>query len=234
MGSTATTTTKEQDFLGRLRPVLEKRDPEHLTDYLHGHTTCDELLEMLDSDDQDTIKVALLCLAGLGAPDHSDTIGRHLRSADPMIVKLAEHALWSIWFRGGDDRANHDLRYIVAMIDEGRLDDAIAAIDQLAERCPDFAEIYHQRAIANFLKGQYVAAAVDCRLTLRLIPCHFAAMAGLANALALRGNMRPALRVYRRACKLYPTMEGLRESMREVCRHLIEHHEMDGPPCESA
>jgi tetratricopeptide (TPR) repeat protein len=218
---------ESQDFVDRLRPVLETRDRRRLMEYVQRRLTPGQLLEALDSDDRDTVNVALVCFAGIGTMEHAAAVAKHLRSWDPMTVKLAEHALWSIWFRAGDERANSDLRCIVGMIDEGRLDKAIAALDQLATRCPGFAEVLNQRAIAAFLLGDYQSATEDCRRTLRLNPYHFGAMAGLANCLAMAGDLDAALQVYRQVRELYPSLEGLIESIRHVRRCVAESRKTD-------
>lgn len=213
-------TVETESLVGRLRPILEKADPQLLVRFVERHVAKGELVEALDNEDSSTVNVALACLAGVGTQEHAPAIARKLRSSDGMSVKLAEHALWSIWFRAGDHRANSDLRFIAAMINEGRIEDASAALDDLARRYPDYAEVYDQRAIAAFLRGDYTSAAADFRRTLRLNPLHFGALAGLANSAAMRGRLRQALRIYKRLRRIYPTMEGLSDSIRQIRRRL--------------
>jgi tetratricopeptide (TPR) repeat protein len=222
--------TGDQEFVAAMRSVLERQDPQLLLDYLDSHVSMEELSRHLASGDQDAVKIALFCLGWVGTMEQVPEIAAHLQAEDEMTVGLAEHTLWSIWFRAGDPGANTDLKRVVQLIDEGKLDTAIAEAGEVVHRCPGFAEAYNQRAIGRFLKGDYVSAIDDCQETLVRNPHHFGALAGLGHCYALLGELEPALSAYRRALRLYPHMEGVRESIQHIRRCLAQNRESDSFP----
>jgi tetratricopeptide (TPR) repeat protein len=139
-----------------------------------------------------------------------------LHDEDAETAGLAEHALWSIWFRAGTPQANLCLTRAIRLISEGHLDRGIRLLDAIIEEHPDFAEAYNQRAIAKFLQGEYEQVVADCEETLRLNPHHFGASAGLGHSYAARGLLDLALGAYRRTLGIHPRLEGIRQSMQQI------------------
>lgn len=226
--------TEGQEFVSAIRPILEQRDPWVLLEHLERNVTIGQLRALLYCEDQDAVKVAVFCFAWLGTMDHVAEVARQLHSPDKMVAFLAEHALWSIWFRAGDARANADLHEAVHLIHEGRLDAAIETATRILGRCPDYAEAYNQRAIAHFLKGDYAPAVEDCQDAIVRNPCHFGALAGLGHCYAVLGKLELALSAYRRALAIYPRMDGMRESIRQIRRGLARSQSADGFPSTQA
>jgi tetratricopeptide (TPR) repeat protein len=79
-----------------------------------------------------------------------------------------------------------------------------------------FAEAYNQRAIVRFLRDQYEESIADCRKTVRLMPSHFGAWAGMGHCFLHLGQMPHALKAYERALAINPHLTGLRETMAEI------------------
>jgi tetratricopeptide (TPR) repeat protein len=81
----------------------------------------------------------------------------------------------------------------------------------LIGRAANFAEAYNQRAIAYFVQGQFQESADDCERVLERNPYHFGALGGLAQCQLALGRRPEALKTLRRALRLQPYSEGLRD-----------------------
>ncbi len=76
---------------------------------LKTHWTSDQIRALLKGDHLDAKKVALLALGYVGTACCLPELAAQLCDSDPVVNELAEHALWSIWFRMGSPPANHEL-----------------------------------------------------------------------------------------------------------------------------
>ena len=214
------------DFVSQLTPLIERHDTEGLLACLARQWPRESLLEVLSGDDPDAVKIALVCLGFVGRMSDTVQIARLLHSRDSAAVAYAEHALWSIWFRSGEEVHNLGLARAVSLISHDRFEDAIEQLDALIAEAPRFAEAYNQRAIACFLAGEYDRAAEDCKQALRLNPLHFGAMAGLGHCYASSERLAGALEAYRAALAIHPRLEGIRQSidcLHECLSRVVEH-----------
>lgn len=206
-----------RQFVDELRPVLESGDADLLVRRLHDYPSA-TLREFLSYGSQDAAKVALFCMSFVGKPDDCPAIARSLHCDDAYTVKLAENALWSIWLRGGDERANVRMWQAVEMIADEQLDDALEALSALLREYSGFAEAYHQRSIVHFLREDYEAAREDLEHTLELNPLHFAAMAAMGHCYAAEGCRSKAIAWYGKALRVHPGIEGLPGAVAELTR----------------
>ncbi|MCV6595961.1 MAG: tetratricopeptide repeat protein [Mangrovicoccus sp.] len=96
----------------------------------------------------------------------------------------------------------------------GDLPGAIARFDNLIAYCPDFAEGYHQRAIARYLQHDYDAALEDIHAALQRAPDHASALAGKGRVLMAMGDYAAARAALRSALTLNPWLpeRGLLQS----------------------
>jgi hypothetical protein len=132
---------------------------------------------------------------------------------DPTVRSLAGTALWAIWFRADTPENNEALERVRDLINRGKLDQAVATATQLIDRAPRFAEAYNQRAIAHFYQGHYEESAADCHRVLERNPYHFGALSGLAGCQLRLDQRRDALETFRRALKLRPFDDSLRDAV---------------------
>ena len=139
-----------------------------------------------------------------------------LRHADPMVNEMAEHALWSVWFRSGTPQANHELARGAQAIERRDFDHATKHFTRAIELSPDFAEPYNQRALANYLRERYEASVKDCEQAVERMPCHFGALAGLGHCHAHLGNAREAIEAYERALQVNPHLECIRQTIEHL------------------
>jgi len=216
-----------QAFIGQVRPMLECGDVKKLVAFLGRYWPPRELARLLGCGDGDTVKTALVCLGLTGDMSDCPPIVTMLHANNIELVDFAEQALWSIWFRAGDEYANMTLSRAVGMIAQDQYVPAIEWLSVLALRHPQYAEVFHQRAMARFLVEHYEQALEAAHQTLCLNPLHFGAMAAQAHCHAARGELDDALAMYRAALKVHPRMEGIRESLDQVCQCLSKRN----PPC---
>ena len=139
-----------------------------------------------------------------------------LRDSDPTVRTLADNALWAIWFRADTAENNQALERIATLVNLRRLRDAINEADALIARSPGFAEAYNQRAIAHFFQGRFDESVEDCKLVLERNPYHTGALAGMGQGQIRLGRHEEALKTFRRAFKIQPYNEALRETIAEL------------------
>ncbi len=204
-------------FVGTIRPLLETGDLELVLQCIRRQWSNPRLREFLFCECEESAKISLFCLSLVGTMEDCPAVASLLKHGDAYVSKLAEHAIWSIWFRaGGSERANLTLWQAVAMIGEDRLEEAEAHLSALLARCPEFAEAYNQRSIVHFFRGNYEEARLDLEETVRLNPFHFAAMASLGHCSAAQGDWAEAMACYRRALRIHPRCEGLVSALQQV------------------
>ncbi len=133
-----------------------------------------------------------------------------------VIVRMAEHALWSIWFRCGSDCANRAIMRGLECLSKREYDEAVGHFTHAIERDPDFAEAYNQRAIAHYLKEEYEESAQDCRHTIQLMPCHFGAWAGLGHCDAHLHRHAEAIECYEKALEINPHLSCISDAVAEL------------------
>ena len=97
-------------------------------------------------------------------------------TAIPIVRKLAEDALWSVWFRADTPEHNQIAPAGAQLIGREQLDQAEALATRLIVVAPRFAEAYNQRAIIYFQQGRFAESVQDCQRVLTRNPYHFGAI----------------------------------------------------------
>jgi len=160
-------------------------------------------------------RAAVVALGQQGRFEQSNAVlGRALRDSDAVVRRLAEDALWSIWFRAGRPEHNRTLQEVSHLIGRGQMSRAETLANDLIRVAPDFAEAYNQRAILYFHQGRFAESAADCQRVLSRNPYHFGALSGLAQCLLRLDRPADVLKTLHRALKLQPYQDGLRENIR--------------------
>src|SRR5262249_26076403 len=153
-----------------LQPLLEREDLQGLVSTLRANWTCDQVRELLRGNHADAKKVALLALAWVGKRETLQHIVPQLRDADPIVNGMAEHAMWSVWFRLGNAAANHELARGTQALNAKCFDSALSHCNRAVEFDPEFAEAYNQRAIVHYLCERYPESVADCQATVKRMP----------------------------------------------------------------
>lgn len=207
---------ESQKFVQAVQPLLERRDVTGLLQVLKQQWPCAQLEALVKDGTTDAKKVAALALGLVGETHCCTSLTRLLADPDAMVNKMAEHALWSIWFRSTCEPANHQLCRGVQALDKREFDHAIEHFNQALELNPKFAEAYNQRALAWYFKEDFVRSIDDCKQAIARMPCHFGAWAGLGHCYAHLANLPEALSAYRQALAINPHLECVAQAISEL------------------
>ncbi len=160
-------------------------------------------------------RAAVLSLGIIGSFEQSNSaLGMALRDSDIAVRSMAEDALWAIWFRADTPEHNKSLETVRLAIARERLVQAELLVTRLIATAPDFAEAYNQRAIIYFHQGRFADSVKDCQSVLARNPYHFGAVSGMAECQLRLKRPHDALKSLRRALKLQPYHNSLRETIR--------------------
>jgi tetratricopeptide (TPR) repeat protein len=136
---------------------------------------------------------------------------------------MAAEALWSIWQRADTAENVAELQRLVRLVQADKDPVEIqAGFDALIRKAPRYAEAFNQRAIFHFQYGDYAKSVADCDKALRLNPYHFGAANGMGQCFMKQKKLRAALRSFRRALRINPNLENVRESIQSLERMLGE------------
>jgi len=203
-------------FISAVQPLLKRQDLPGLMSLLKTNWSPDQIRGLLNSSHIDAKKVALLAL-GLVAPSCCiPDLAAQLKHPDPMVNEMAEHALWSVWFRCGTPQANHELARGVQAIERRDFDHAIGHFDRAVELCSTFAEAFNQRAVALYLMENYEPSIESCQHAVDLMPCHFGALAGMGHCYAHLQRTPEAIDAYERALAVNPHLECVRRTIAQL------------------
>lgn len=215
-----------EEFIRLVQPLLEQKDVTRLFGLLKSRWTPDQIVELISDPAApcDARKVALLALGLIGTKCCVQVIADQLRDEDPVMRELAEHALWSTWFRGARVcEANKELARGAEAIGRRDFDVALSHLDRAIAMDDQFAEAYNQRAILHYLQEDYQASMKDCLRATELMPMHFGAWAGVGHCLAHLGRLEEATVAYRRALDIHPHLSCVAEAVQELTRAKVGH-----------
>jgi tetratricopeptide (TPR) repeat protein len=216
------TTIDPAQFVSAVRPLLETQNVQGLVGLLKDRWSCDQIASLLLCDDEDARKVAALCLALVGKRCSITKIVERLKDSDPMVNQMAEHALWSIWFRCGSLPANTELCRGTKALNARDFDHAIEHFDRAIQMDEDFAEPYNQRAIAFYLQERYQESIADAQRAVDRMPCHFGALAGMGHCHLNLGDLPEAMKCYEQALAINPHLDCLNQTVAEIKNRLCE------------
>jgi len=173
------------------------------------------LQRLLTHRDPETRRGAVLALGLVGTMESNGPLARVLHDEDTAATRMAADALWQVWFRGGTEDQNAELQRVLHLPDFLQI---LAGLDDLARQAPQFAEVYNQRAILYFRRGEFARSVTDCERVLELNPYHFGAQAGMGQCFMKMRKPRAALRAFRQALLTNPTMTHLSEMIETLER----------------
>jgi tetratricopeptide (TPR) repeat protein len=193
----------------RLRNGLEKFKKQVEARYFEG-----SLHRLLHSTDAQTRRAAALALGLTGSMKSSNAVvAGMLHDPDRGVRQLASDALWSLWFRADSQENNQELHRLMNLRDRRR---KRSGLDALISRSPGFAEAYNQRAILHFQCEEWQKSIADCERALKVNPHHFGAAAGMGRCYMELGKRRPALKAFRQALRINPTLEDVENAVRSL------------------
>lgn len=212
-----------KEFVTLVQPALQAQDWDKLMSTLKANWTSDQILSLLHCPDCDARKIAALAIGLVGQSCCLPELQRKLLDNDHMVVKMAEHAMWQIWFRGGNGESNRILARGAEALNRQDITKAIDYLDRAISLSPEFAEAYNQRAIAHYLAERYDESVTDSKRVVELMPLHFGAWSGLGHAYLAMGQLPEAQAAYEHALQLNPHLECIAELVQEL------REQSDGP-----
>lgn len=157
-----------------------------------------------------TRRAATLALTYLGDFRVNTVLGQSLHDRDRGVRMIAENGISDVWLRDGNEELRQKLQVVRRLIRSRQYRDAVRLADGLIDEAPWFAELWHQRAIANFHLQRFNDAANDCQQTLEINPFHFLAAIGMARCYLEMNDIVGALVGFRKALKLNPNLDAIR------------------------
>jgi tetratricopeptide (TPR) repeat protein len=198
-------------------PLLERRDVHALVNAVKKRWSHGQIASLLQQGPCDARKVAALTLSLVGTTTCVRPLSKHLHDPDPMVRQMAEHAMWSIWLRGGsNEEANAHLARGTQRLERKDLDGATEEFSRAIGCDADFAEAYNQRAMVRYLQERFDESLADCMRTVEREPLHFGAWAGAGHCHACLGQIEQAVECYRRAKEIHPGLECVDDIIRSI------------------
>lgn len=171
------------------------------------------LQNRLSSDHDVTRRAAVLALGIAGTWESNAPLARMMHDEDPRVARMASENIWGIWFRG---RSAEEAGELQKAVRGGAASKMSEALDQTIRRFPEFAEARNQRAILSFTRGEYGRSIADCEEVVLLNPWHYGAWAGMGQCQQKLGMNQKAIRAYRMAVQINPTLIHLHEVMESL------------------
>ena len=209
-------------FLNVIRPALARGDAERLARLVQSRWRPSQIRRLVDHPHAHVRCAAAVVLGLVGSMPDAPCLTHALRDREPQMVKMAEDALWSIWFRAGNADAGEPFRQGMAAMASQAYEEAVDCFGRAVEADPSFAEAYHQRAIARFFLARWACALEDCTRTVRLVPSHFGALAGMGHCHVYQRQFLPALQCYRQALQIHPQLGGIADVVARLEAHVSQ------------
>jgi tetratricopeptide (TPR) repeat protein len=216
----APTTIDPREFVSLVQPLLERQDLPGLITLLKSRWDPEQIIGLLYCDDEDARKVATLIIGLVGTKCCVNALAPRLQDPDPIVNAMAEHALWTIWFRCGTPEANHQLARGAQAVNRRDFAHAVCHFNRAIDLDPTLAEAYNQRALAYYLQERYDESIEDGLRAVERMPCHFGAWAGLGHCYAHAGRLDDAVRCYERALAINPHLETVRTAIESLRQRL--------------
>ncbi|MBW4493676.1 MAG: tetratricopeptide repeat protein [Oscillatoria princeps RMCB-10] len=127
-----------------------------------------------------------------------------LKKPDEAVRNRATQELWRIWFHQKGVYGLELIQRSQILLEAGEVAEAEAALTELINDQPDFAEAWNRRAVLYYTLGQYKKAIADCETVIKLNPVHFGALHGLGLCCAAISDYRAAIQAFRKALEIQP------------------------------
>ena len=127
-----------------------------------------------------------------------------LKKPDEAVRNRATQELWRIWFHQKGVYGLELIQRSQILLEAGEVAEAEAALTELINDQPDFAEAWNRRAVLYYTLGQYKKAIADCERVIKLNPVHFGALHGLGLCYAAISDYRAAIQAFRKALEIQP------------------------------
>lgn len=171
--------------------------------------------------------LALLLPAAAGtvpkpSPTELDQLFVELKAANDLVeAQQVEFRIWDAWIKSGDAEIDKLIGMAIVDMQEGDHADALAVLDAVVAKKPDFAEGWNKRATVLYLMGDLDRSLADIRHVLLLEPRHFGAISGIGLIEVAKGDTKGAIEAYRKVIEIYPMNATAKQSI-ESLQKIIE------------
>ena len=173
-----------------------------------------EALAALKNADTATRAEAVVWIANRGSMADAPLLHERLRDESAFVRDFAERGLWLLWTRSGDAGIDDLMAKATEEMQAGRYDEAIALLNDIVAKKPEFAEGWNRRATVHYLAGDLQKSIADCAEVLKRNPGHFGALSGLGQIYLQLEDDAKALEAFRRALEVNPNMVGVEMNVR--------------------
>lgn len=210
------------ELLKVVRPELVHGDPAALAQAVQVRWRPHQLAQLLRHSQTEVRQVAALALGLIGDSSNTNGLTRALHDDDWRVNKMAEYALWSIWFRGSDPKAADPFRKGIKFLTAELYNKALEQFRIATRIDPTFAEAFNQCALAYYCLDQWIPAIQVTRKAIALVPMHFGAFAGMGHCYTHLDDMEKAVQCYRRALRINPRMPAIANAIDQLSTKLQE------------
>lgn len=210
------------------KPVLGELYQQYLADqdtaaFIHRTSqryTVSTLCRLAAVGERLVRRSAVLALGFIADYESNAVLGKALSDPDRGVRLMAETAIRSVWCRIGTAAQRQQLAGVVMLNRTHEYAVALRDATALIREAPWLAEVWNQRAIAQFGLGHYEQSVHDCRQALEINPYHFGAAAGMGQCYLRTGDQKAALQAFRRALSLNPELDGIRANVQYLERSI--------------
>ena len=194
----------------------------------HNENTIDQLVKdfkprydhflysaLKSPDFRERLRAAYI-LARQGKKEPVAVLAAGLKEDDWRQNRMATDLLWSLWFNQAGIDSREILHNCQDLMSQKKYEEAIVKLTKLSRRKPQFAEVYNQRALAYFLKGDYERSITDCKNALELNPIHFGAQSGMGECYMKLKKWELAREALEKAIKITPHASGTQDLLEAV------------------
>jgi tetratricopeptide (TPR) repeat protein len=132
---------------------------------------------------------------------------------DEATARMLEAQVWAAWSGSGDDRIDELMQRASALMQTQDFDEALAVLDGVVAKAPEFAEGWNKRATLLYMMNDYDGSLADIAKVLALEPRHFGALSGIALIRTAKGDRAGALAAYKRVLEVDPMNLGAKLSL---------------------
>ncbi|HEY9648610.1 MAG TPA: tetratricopeptide repeat protein [Chroococcidiopsis sp.] len=133
-----------------------------------------------------------------------DLLLKNLKDDNAALRAQATQELWRRWFYQKGVHGLQLLEQAQRLLDAGAIDAAEAALTEVINQQPDFAEAWNRRAVLYYLQHRYRKAIADCQQVIALNPIHFGALHGTGLCYMALGDYSNAIYAFRQALNIQP------------------------------
>jgi tetratricopeptide (TPR) repeat protein len=133
-----------------------------------------------------------------------------------QTASLLEDRLQRVWLRSGSAVTTLLMSRGLRSLKAEQYDEAIGSFTDAITLKPDFAEAFHQRAIARYQAGDTPGAVTDLGETVRLEPRNFLAYRVLADISSAREDWKAAYLAWQKVLEIDPHTQGGQERLRDL------------------